>query len=101
MCIDGSLLLRNFLAHGNGNIPRSIAVIAHAAEFLAHQTVGASVNDFFELGCNWVKPVKNPLSHQPARLRSVALKAIKFIGWALFLWPRHVLHGIGRPMTVT
>jgi hypothetical protein len=65
MRFQWSFLFGDFLAHGDGDIPRTVAVIAYPAKFLTHETVRASIDDFFELRSNRIKTVKNPLCHQP------------------------------------
>ena len=66
MRFQWSFFFGDLLAHGDGDIPRTVAVIAHAAKFLTHETVRASIDDFFELRSNRIKTVKNPLCHQPS-----------------------------------
>ena len=100
MRFDRTFLLGDFLAHGDGDIPRPVTVVAHAAKLLAHQTIRAGIDHFFELGRDRIETMKNPLRHQPARLRRVALKAIKFIGRTLLFRPRHILHRIRRTVAV-
>ena len=62
--------------------------------------VGAGVYHFFELGRDRIEAVKNPLGHQPARFRRVALKAIKLIGGTFLFWSRRIFHRIGRTMAI-
>ena len=101
MSFDGAVLLGYLLAHRDRDVPRAITVVAHAAQFLAHETVGAGVNDFFQFGGDRVESVENPLRHEPARFRGEALEAIKLVRRALGLWPGEIFHRIGRSMTIT
>src|SRR5262245_60376488 len=94
MRLDRTFLLGDLLAHGHGDFPGSITVVAHAAKFLAHQAIRAGVDDFFELRRNRIQTVKNPLRHQPARLRRVTLEAIKLIGGTLLFRSHHIFHWI-------
>ena len=91
----------DFLAHRHGDIPWPVTIAAHAAEFLAHQTICAGVHHLFQLRRDRIETMKHPLRHQPARFRRVTLKFVVLIGWTFFFRPRHILHRIGRPMAIT
>src|SRR4029077_8406204 len=101
MGFDGAIRFSHLLTHCNRDVPWPVSVITDATELLAHQTIRAGVNDFFELGRDGIQPVKHTLRHEPTRLRRESLEAIKLVGRTLGLGSGHILHWIGRTMTVT
>ncbi len=100
MRIDRTVFLGYFLPHRNRDVPRPVTVVAHATELLAHETIRAGIDHFFKLGRNRIEAVKNPLRHQPARLRRVTLKPVKFIGRAFLFRSRRIFHRIRRSMAI-
>src|SRR5215470_9098794 len=98
---ERTLFLRYLLAHCDGDVPGPIAIVANAAQLLAHQAVAAGINNLLKFRCDRIESMKHPLCHKPARLRREALKAIELVGWTLGFGTGNIFHGIGRPMTVT
>lgn len=101
MSFERSVLFSHLLAHGDGDVPWPVAVIADATQFLAHETVRASVNDFFQFRRDGIEAVENPLRHEPARFRRKSLEAIKFIRRTFGFWSGNIFHWICRPVTIT
>jgi hypothetical protein len=101
MRLDGTLFFSYLLSHGDCNIPRTITVIADAAELLAHQTIRTAIDDFFEFGSDRIQTMEDALRHQPTRLRRVALKPVEFIRRTFRFGARDIFHGVGRAMPVT
>src|SRR4029077_6581892 len=98
---DGPILFGYVFAHRDGDVPRPESIVAHATELLAHETIRASVDDFFKLRRDSIEPVKHALRHEPARLRCKSLEAIELVGGALGLRSGNILHRIGGTMAVT
>src|SRR5918996_5482983 len=92
MSFDGPILFGDFLSHGDRNVPGAESIVAYSTELLAHQTIGAGVDDLFELACDRIEPVKDALRHEPAGLWRESLEAIKFIRRAFALRARKILH---------
>ena len=61
--LERSSSLGDLLAHGNVDFPGTVAIVPDAAQFLAHQTIGAAINDFLELWRDRIKAVKHTLRH--------------------------------------
>ena len=100
MSREGSVFFRHLLAHCDGDVPGSIAIVSNAAQLLAHEAVAASVDDLFEFRRDRIESMKHTLCHKPARFRREALETIELVGRALGFGAGKILHGIGRPMTV-
>jgi hypothetical protein len=98
---DRAIPFSHFFAHRDRDVPRPVSVVTDAAKLLAHQTIRAGVDDFFQLGRDGIQAVKHALRHEPARLRGKSLEAIELVGGTFALRPGHILHWIGRTMTVT
>src|SRR5436190_2476461 len=100
MRLDRSFGIRDLLAHRHRDVPRSGAVVAHAAGLLAHETVSAGIDNLFQLRRDRIEAVKNALRHEPARLRRKALEAIILVRRTFGLEARLVLHRIDGAVAV-
>src|SRR5919106_3701787 len=101
MSVQRSVLFSHFLAHRNCDVPRPVAIVTHATEFLAHQAIRTGIDDLFKLVCDGIQTVKHALRHEPARLRRKSLEAIILIGWTFGFWSGMIFHRVGRTMAVT
>jgi hypothetical protein len=101
MRIERPLFLRNFLPHGNGNIPRTVTIVTHPTYFLTHKAGGAGVYDFLEFRSDGVQAVKYALGHEPTRFWRETLKTIVLIGGTLGFKTRLVFHWVDRTVAVT
>src|SRR4030095_2325803 len=101
MGFDRAIPFSHLFAHCDCDVPGSVAVVTDATQLLAHQTIRAGVDAFFQLRVEGIEPVKHTLCHEPARLRRKSLETIKLIRGTLGLGPGYILHRIGRTMTVT
>src|SRR5438132_1251842 len=101
MRLDGAVFFSHFFAHRDGDIPGSVAVIAHSAKLLTHEAVSTGVDDFFELRRDLIETVEYTLRHKPARFRSKALEPIELVRRTLGLWPGEIFHRIARAVAVT
>src|SRR5262245_10511898 len=101
MGFDRTIPFSHLFAHCDCDVPRSVSVVTNATQLLAHQTIRAGVDDFFQLRCDRIEAVKHTLCHEPTRLRRESLEAIELIGRTFTLGTRYIFHRIGGTMPVT